>query len=84
MNDNELKKLLGKIDTEVTPPSGLKEKILGKILEIDSPVLTGFERIMFEKPLRAACALSIFISGVIWAVTGKGYAGILTGFMQQR
>lgn len=84
MKEKELENIIKSIDTEVTPPSGLKEKILVQVLNKESPALSGFERFIFERPLRAACVLSIFISGVLWAVMGNGYAGILSGLMGQR
>lgn len=84
MNDNEFKKLIGKINTQVTPPSGMKDKILNNIFEMEGPALTGVERLIFERPLRAACALSVFVSSVLWAVMGSGFTGILSGLVRQR
>jgi len=73
MDDKEFEKLMKSIDTEVMPPDGLKEKILGNTMlkYFEEPVLNPVERFIFEKPLRVACILSITISAALWAVLGN-------------
>lgn len=80
MNNRELEKLIKAADTEVMPPEGLKEKLLYKVMATEhktESVLTPFEGFLFEKPLRAACFISVLISGTLWAVLGSGFAKLL-------
>lgn len=82
MNDREFRKLIKITDTEVIPPEGLKEKLLYKVMASEhqaEPLLTPFEKLLFEKPLKAACFISVPISGVLWAVLGSGFAKLLAG-----
>lgn len=85
MDDKEFEKLMKSIDTEVMPPDGLKEKILGNTMleHSEEPVLNSIERFIYEKPLRAACILSVTISVALWAVLGNDmvrvFSSIITG-----
>jgi hypothetical protein len=81
MNEKRLETLIRTIEKDVTPPQGLKEEMLARILMEEStsnfPLLNRVERLIFESPLRAACALSPLISGILWAIMGKGYLSIV-------
>lgn len=84
MDDKAFEKLIKTIDTEERPPEGLKEKLFSKTMSWDDKSeahLTAFERLIFGKPLRAAGAISIFISGALWAVLGNDFAKLLTGII---
>lgn len=81
MNDREFEKLIRTIDTEVAPPEGLKEKLFAKVMVKEckaEPVLTPFEKFVFKRPLRAACIISILITGSLWAIMGSGFAELLS------
>lgn len=81
MDDREFEKLIKTIDTEVVPPEGLKEKLFARVMVKEckaEPVLTPFERFIFKRPLRAACIISILISGPLWAIMGSGFAELLS------
>jgi len=80
MDDKEFEKLMKSVDTEVMPPDGLKEKILGNTMlnYNEEPVLNPVERFVFEKPLRVACILSIAISASLWAVLGDEMAKVFS------
>jgi hypothetical protein len=67
----------------VTPPEGMKDKLLMKaILEyIEEPGLTPVERFVFEKPLRTACIFAITISGTFWAILGNNFAKLLSSIL---
>ena len=81
MKDKDFERLIKSIENDIEAPAALKKDILEKIFfqtnAIDSPVLTRIERCIFEKPLRAACLIAPMISGVLWAVLGNGYTGML-------
>ena len=83
MNEKELERLIQSIDTPVTPPEGLKEKILSGVMarQKKERVLTPAERFFFESPLRAACIIAIPLSGALWAALGGGYASLLRGIV---
>jgi hypothetical protein len=84
MKDKELRKIIKTIDTGTAAPEGLKEDLLKKVLSMEirtGTALTLFERFIFEKPLRAACIISIPISGTLWAVTGSGFVKLLSGIL---
>ncbi|EGD48089.1 hypothetical protein Cpap_2777 [Ruminiclostridium papyrosolvens DSM 2782] len=83
MDDREVEKLIKSLDTEVTPPEGVKEKILLKVILENKKelVLTSFERFIFEKPLRFACVISVSVSGVLWMVLGSSFSKLLIGIM---
>lgn len=83
MNDKEFENLMKSIDTEVMPPEGLKEKILGNTMlqYFEEPVLNSVERFIFEKPLRAACILSITISVALWAVLGNDMVKVFSSII---
>lgn len=84
MDDRELEKLVKSINSEVTPPEGLREKLLVETMALEYGAeynLTPFERLIFEKPLWTACAIAISISGSLWAVLGSGYAKLLIGMI---
>jgi hypothetical protein len=77
MNDKDIEGLIKSVDREVSPPQGLKDAIFSRIMLQKgcgaSAFMNNIERMMFERPLWAACALSIVISGILWAVTGNDY-----------
>lgn len=84
MNNNEFEKLIKTLASEALPPKGLKERILSTVMVLGQkaePVLTPFERFVFEKPFRAACAISAFVSGTLWAVLGSEFASLISGFI---
>jgi len=84
MNDREFEKLLKTIDADAVPPEGLKEKLLFEAMASEhraQAVLTPFERFIFENPMRAACFISIPISGSLWAVMGSNFAKLLAGVL---
>ena len=79
MQKDKLEKVIKLIDTETAPPRGLKEKILSEILIEKEPslALTSFEKFIFEKPLRAALAVSVAVSGTLWIAMGKGFSKLI-------
>lgn len=81
MSEKEFERMIKSIEKDVVPPQGLKEEILVKVLMQENsnsnPVMTKIERLIFEKPLRAACVFSTLVSGILWAIMGNGYTGIL-------
>lgn len=80
MDDKELERLFQTIDREVTPPEGLQERLINRTMGLKhqgEPVLTPFERFLFEKPLRTACVVSVSISGTLWAAMGSNFAKLL-------
>lgn len=85
MNEKDFERILKTIDKDVLPPRGLKEKMLERILDPENnetdPEISKAERLIFERPLRCAFALSAVISGIIWAAMGNGYTGILSGLI---
>ena len=83
MDEKEFEKLMKSIDTDVMPPDGLKEKILGNTMSeyFDEPVLNSVERFIFEKPLRVACILSITISVALWAVMGNDMVKVFSSII---
>lgn len=84
LDDKSLEKLIKTVDTEERPPEGLKEMLLIKAMTLDDRAdahLTVFERFIFEKPLRAAGAISILISGSLWAILGNDLAKLLAGII---
>jgi len=81
MDDREIEKLINTIDTEAVPPEGLQEKLFARVMVREckaEPVLTSFERFIFKRPLRAACIISILITGSLWAIMGSGFAELLS------
>lgn len=84
LRDRTLKKLVKSIDTATVPPKGLKQKILGRVMSMEinvEPVLTPFERFIFERPLRTACVISVPVSGFLWAVMGSGFLKLFSSFI---
>jgi hypothetical protein len=84
MNDKELTKMLKTMDVQTAPPEGLKERLLCKVMGAGyhaDPFLTPLEKFFFEKPLRAACCVSILLSGVLWAALGSGFAVLINGIL---
>ena len=84
MKDRGLEKLINTIDSEVMPPEGLKENLLAKVFASEDGVgliMTPFERLIFEKPLRIASCISISISALSWAVMGSGFTKLLNGMI---
>ncbi|WKY43212.1 hypothetical protein Q5O14_11125 [Eubacteriaceae bacterium ES2] len=80
MNSREIERLIKTTDVEVIPPKGLKEKLLYKVIPLEHKtelVLTSVESFFFEKPLKAACLISIPISGALWVVLGSSFAQLL-------
>ena len=81
MGEKELERMIKSIERDVVPPQCLKEEILVKVLKQDdsdsNPAMTKIERLIFEKPLRAACVFSTLVSGILWAIMGNGYMSIL-------
>lgn len=76
MKEHEFANLLSSLDAPVEPPEGLKESILEKVIiqgGIQEPVLSMFERMIFEKPLRTAGLVSAAVSGFLWIVLGSGF-----------
>lgn len=84
MNERELKNLMTSIDVPAQPPEGLKESVLQKTMSEKvrrEPVLSVFERLVFEKPLRAAGLVSAAVSGLLWAITGSGFPALISGLI---
>ncbi len=85
MSEKEFERIIKSIERDVVPPQGLKEEMLLKVLmqenSTGNPDMTKIDRLIFEKPLRAACVLSILISGILWAVMGNGYTNILNNVL---
>ena len=88
MDDKSVNKLIKTIQRNIEPPAGLKDKMLKEIMlgnKNDRVLqLSPFEKFIFEKPLRTACALSPAISGILWALMGRGYSNILLSFIEKR
>ena len=84
MNEREFADLLISIDAPVESPEGLKEKILITATEKSTnhePVLSGFERVIFEKPLRLAGLVSAAASGVLWVILGSGFPALVSSMI---
>lgn len=84
MNERDFINLLTSIDAPATPPEGLKESVLKNAMQKkNSPeaVLTGFERLIFEKPFRAAGLVSAAVSGALWAILGSGFPALVSGWI---
>ena len=83
MDDKEMEKEIRLLDCRVDPPAGLQEKLLDKIIteNMENPVLTPFEKFIFEKPLQAACAFSFIISGSLWMALGSNFSHFLLGIL---
>jgi hypothetical protein len=77
MDDKMLSKLINTIQEDIVPPCGLKEEMFREII-----LLSPIERFIFQKPLRTACALSIVISGILWAVMGSAYSNLILSFLE--
>jgi hypothetical protein len=84
MDNRDFEKFIKSIDTEVTPPDDLKEKLLSKIMSefTEGAVLSPLERFIFERPIRVACILSVTISGLLWAVLGNDFAKLLNSIIR--
>ncbi|NTV89700.1 MAG: hypothetical protein HGA22_04970 [Clostridiales bacterium] len=91
--DEKIERLILQTAEEVIPPEGLRENIWNTIISAgavngvsteEKMETTLLERFVFESPLRAACSLSVLISGVLWAVMGKGYTAILINILGVR
>jgi len=83
MDDRELEKLLNTTEGQV-PPAGLKERLFLKITASASnavPALTPLERVIFEKPLRTACFVSLPAACVLWAILGNDLGKLLSGIL---
>lgn len=83
--DDVLKKLLQSVDTRTTPPEGLKERIFGRVLSMESqgePALSPLERFFFVRPLRAASVIAIPVTGFLWAIMGSGFINLFSGLIQ--
>ncbi len=84
MNERDFTKLLTSIDAPDTPPEGLKESVLKRVMQKKNSaeaVLSGFERLIFEKPVRVAGLVSAAISGVFWAILGSGFPALVNGWI---
>jgi len=84
MRDDAIQKLVQTLDTEVAPPEGLRERLITRIImkeSSESPVLSSIERFLYEKPLRAAGAIAIAISSLLWAVMGGNFAKLVTSLI---
>ncbi len=88
MSEKNFERIIKSIDKEAAPPQGLKEKILEQILiqenNNNNPAILKIERLIFERPLRSACALSIVISGILWTIMGNAYTCILSNLIGMR
>ncbi len=87
MDDKKLEILMGSLEGS-TAPDGLKGKILKNILDWDFETeliqLTPFQRMFFEKPLRAASIMAVAFSGTLWAVLGNNYTSLISGLVGVR
>lgn len=84
MNERDFTNLITSIDAPATPPEGMKESILKKATSHrvpQGPVLSGFERLVFEKPLGAAGLVSAAVSGVLWVILGNGFPALVSGWI---
>ena len=84
MNERDFINLLTSIDAPATPPEGLKESVLKSAIRegtSSEPVLSGFERLIFEKPFRAAGLASAAVSGALWAILGSGFPALVSGWI---
>ncbi|MBN2879482.1 MAG: hypothetical protein JXN65_07615 [Clostridia bacterium] len=84
MNDREMEKLIKAIDTDTSPPEGLKKELINKVMSLENraaPILTPIEKFLFEKPLRAACFISLPVTGAIWAIMGNSFAAMLSSLI---
>jgi hypothetical protein len=84
MNDNGFEKLMKTVETGIEPPEGIKDKILSDVFTKDKGIyntMSPIERFIYESPLRVACIFSLTISGMLWAVMGSRFNGILNGFL---
>jgi len=84
MNERDFENIISSIDVPAKPPEGLKEAIL--INATSHPVLpeldlSRLERLIFEKPLRAAGLVSAAVSGVLWAVLGSAFPALVSGWI---
>lgn len=88
MDDKTMEQLIKTIQRNIEPPSGLKDKMFKEITQSigkDGIIqMSSLERFIFNKPLSTACALSVVISGTLWAVMGNSYSNILLGFVGKR
>jgi len=85
MNDKEIEKLLRSIESDV-PPDELKDRVFERIIAQKdchaASFMAGLERVIFERPFIAACALSIPISGFLWAIMGEDYMDIMSNIIR--
>lgn len=88
MEDKDFKKLIETLEANVEPAAGIQQKILNEIIQrhesAEKFILTPVEKFFYERPLRAACAVSAVISGVLWAIFGNGYAFVLSNLIAGR
>jgi hypothetical protein len=82
MSEKDFQRIIKSIDSETAPPQGLKERMLEQILILEendsSPSISKIERLIFERPLRAAFAISAVISVILWIAVGNGYTSSLS------
>ncbi|MCX7710343.1 MAG: hypothetical protein N2484_10915 [Clostridia bacterium] len=80
MKDENIKKLFKTLETEQKPPEGLEDRLLLNILGSGKGRPESFamlHRVFFEKPLQAACTLSVIISLMLWGALGDRYLNVL-------
>ncbi len=84
IKDKTLKKLVKAIDTKTAPPEGLKEKLAVNVMAMEyemKPVISRFERFIFESPLRTACIISVPVAGSLWAVMGSNFVKLISSIL---
>ena len=84
MNERDFTNLLTSIDAPATPPEGLKDSILKSAMQKKNSttlVLSGFERLIFEKPVWAAGMVSAAFSGALWVILGSGFPALVSGWI---
>lgn len=82
--EQALKRLLRAADTQTEPPEGIKERIFDHVMSMEirpALCLSPLETFFFVKPLRAACAVAIPVTGLLWAVMGGNFIGLLRGLI---
>jgi len=80
--DKAMQRLLRSADIPAIPPKGVRERIFDRVISMEiKPALSPVEKFFFTNPLRAACAIAVPATGLLWAATGGNFIGLLSGLI---